>query len=78
MWSRMPLDDPIPHLSATQLRRSRRSWRSGARTMSRHSSARTRSVMEIRRGKLDRFSLETLIRYLARLGRRVELRITER
>jgi predicted XRE-type DNA-binding protein len=35
-------------------------------------------VMEIRRGKLDRFSLETLIRYLARLGSRVELRITER
>jgi predicted XRE-type DNA-binding protein len=34
--------------------------------------------MEIRRRKLDRFSLETLIRYLARLGRRVELRITER
>jgi predicted XRE-type DNA-binding protein len=35
-----------------------------------------RRVMEIRRGKLDRFSLETLIRYLARLGQRVDLRVT--
>lgn len=35
-----------------------------------------RRVMEIRRGKLDRFSLETLIRYLTRLGQRVELRIS--
>jgi predicted XRE-type DNA-binding protein len=33
-------------------------------------------IMEIRRGKLDRFSLEMLVRYLTRLGRRVELRIT--
>jgi predicted XRE-type DNA-binding protein len=33
-------------------------------------------VSELRRGKLDRFSLETLIRYLTRLRRHVELRIT--
>jgi len=33
-------------------------------------------IMELRRGKLDRFSLELLIRYLTRMGRRVELRIT--
>ena len=31
-------------------------------------------ISELRRGKLDRSSLETLIRYLARLGRRVDLR----
>ncbi|MGH7619250.1 MAG: XRE family transcriptional regulator [Gemmatimonadaceae bacterium] len=34
-------------------------------------------VLEIRRGKLDRFSLETLIRYLARLGHPAELRIRD-
>jgi predicted XRE-type DNA-binding protein len=33
-------------------------------------------VAELRRGKLDRFSLETLVRYLVRGGREVELRIT--
>jgi predicted XRE-type DNA-binding protein len=33
-------------------------------------------VSDIRRGKLDRFSLETLIRYLVRLRCRVELKIT--
>jgi predicted XRE-type DNA-binding protein len=33
-------------------------------------------VSDLRRGKLDRFSLETLIRFLARLRKRVELRIT--
>ena len=33
-------------------------------------------IAELRRGKLDRFSLETLIRYLTRLRVRVELRIT--
>jgi predicted XRE-type DNA-binding protein len=32
-------------------------------------------ISELRRGKLDRFSLETLIRYLTRLRRTVELRI---
>ena len=33
-------------------------------------------IAELRRGKLDRFSLETLIRYLTRGGKCVELRIT--
>ena len=32
-------------------------------------------ISEIRRGKLDRFSLETLIRYVTRLSRRVTLTI---
>ncbi|MGH7616800.1 MAG: XRE family transcriptional regulator [Gemmatimonadaceae bacterium] len=35
-------------------------------------------VMEIRRGVLTRFSLETLIRHAARLGMHIELRITDR
>jgi predicted XRE-type DNA-binding protein len=30
-------------------------------------------ISELRRGKLDRFSLETLIRYVSRLRRRVDL-----
>ena len=34
-------------------------------------------VAELRRGKLDRFSLETLIRYLVRGGWNVELAITK-
>ena len=33
-------------------------------------------ISDLRRGKLERFSLETLIRYLARFRRRVELLIT--
>lgn len=35
-----------------------------------------RRVMEIRRGQLARFSLETLLRYLVRVGCRIDLRIT--
>jgi len=34
-------------------------------------------VAELRRQKLDRFSLETLIRYATRLSRRVDLTIVE-
>jgi len=33
-------------------------------------------IAELRRGKLDRFSLERLIRFLARAGQIVELRVT--
>ena len=32
-------------------------------------------ISDLRRGKLDRFSLETLIRYLARLGHAVEITV---
>jgi hypothetical protein len=35
-------------------------------------------VSDIKRGKLDRFSLEALIRFLDRLGQSVELKITPR
>lgn len=34
-------------------------------------------IAELRRGKLDRFSLETLIRYATRLNRAVELTLIE-
>jgi len=34
-------------------------------------------ISELRRGKLGRFSLETLIRYLTRLQRRVDLHIID-
>jgi hypothetical protein len=33
-------------------------------------------ISDLRRGKLERFSLETLIRYLVRSRQRVELQIT--
>ena len=33
-------------------------------------------ISELRRGKLDRFSLETLIRYLTRLRYRVDITLT--
>lgn len=35
-------------------------------------------VSEIRRGKLDRFSLDRLVRYLSRLGRDIEVVTTKR
>jgi predicted XRE-type DNA-binding protein len=34
-------------------------------------------VVDIRSGRLDRFSLETLLRYLVRAGASVELRVTD-
>jgi hypothetical protein len=34
-------------------------------------------IRDICRGNLERFSLETLIRYLTRVGQRVELRFSE-
>jgi hypothetical protein len=33
-------------------------------------------IADLRRGRLARFSLETLLRFLARAGMRVELRVT--
>ena len=35
-------------------------------------------IADLRRGRLARFSLETLIRFLARAGMQVELRVTRR
>ncbi len=34
-------------------------------------------IVDIRSGRLERFSLETLLRYLVRAGARVELRVTD-
>ena len=42
-----------------------------------HVGTDARRITEIKRGQLERFSLETLIRYLARMHRVVELRITK-
>lgn len=75
----MPRVDPIPQLK-------RQAGAALAELLARWSAhdvavligTDARRVMEIRRGKLDRFSLETLIRFLARLGERVELRINKR
>lgn len=74
----MRYDDPIP-----QLKRDAGAWLAALLASWNADDAayvlgtdRSR-VAELRRGKLDRFSLETLIRYLARLRKRVELRVTD-
>jgi predicted XRE-type DNA-binding protein len=75
----MSRPDPIPQLkrdAAAELAKLLAQW--SAHDVARLICTDAPRVMEIRRGKLDRFSLETLIRYLTRLGHRVELRITER
>ena len=70
-------DDPIPELkrqAAEALVKELDGWNS-------HFMAATIGtdqprISDIRRGRLHRFSLETLIRYLTRLSQRVELHIT--
>ena len=72
------LHDPIPQLkrdAGAQLARLVAHW-NGDDAAYMLGTDRSR-VAELRRGKLDRFSLETLIRYLARMRKRVELRVTE-
>ena len=72
-------EDPIPQLkrdAATVLAEQLTGW--NAHDVAGYIGTDAPRILEIRRGKLDRFSLETLIRYLTRLGCRVELRITKR
>jgi predicted XRE-type DNA-binding protein len=72
----MPRPDPIPELkreAAAALAELLAQW--SAHDVAAYIGTDAQRVMEIRRGKLDRFSLETLIRYLTRLHQRVELRI---
>ena len=73
----MRYDDPIPSLkreAGAELARLVAGW-NGDDIAYMLATDRFR-VAELRRGKLDRFSLETLIRYLVRGGLCVELRIT--
>jgi hypothetical protein len=75
----VPTPDPIPDLkrqAGAELARLVARWNGddiGA--LLRTDRAR---VADLRRGKLDRFSLETLIRFLTRLGMHAELRIAQR
>jgi predicted XRE-type DNA-binding protein len=66
--------DPIPALKqqlGAELARALAGWRaSDVCELLRTDPAR---VSNLRRGRLERFSLETLIRYCTRLGRRVDL-----
>jgi predicted XRE-type DNA-binding protein len=71
--------DPIPQLkrdAGAALAELLAEWR--AHDVAALIGTHAQRVMEIRRGELERFSLEILIRYLTRLGCRVELRINRR
>lgn len=71
--------DPIPDLKrevAAALAELLAPW--GAHEAAALLGTHAQRIMEIRRGKLERYSLEMLIRYLTRLGRRVELHVTPR
>ena len=73
----MPRNDPIPELkrqaaAAIVALLDGWSWQNAAALIGTDQPR----VSDLRRGKLDRFSLETLIRFLARLHQRIELRIT--
>ena len=74
----MPRVDPIPELKrqcASALVALLAEW--NAHDIATYIGTDQPRISDLRRGKLDRFSLETLIRYLVRLRRRVDLSITE-
>jgi len=71
----MPRPDPIPELkraAAAALAQRTNGWASVDDVAVLLGTQRAR-VVDIRRGRLVRFSLETLLRYLVRTGARVEL-----
>ena len=71
--------DPIPDLkcsAAAALAKRLSGWASADDAAVLLGTQRAR-VVDIRTGRLDRFSLETLLRYLVRAGARVELRVTD-
>ena len=73
----MPYVDPIPELkrqAAAALVPLFARWR--AHDVAAFIGTDQPRISDIRRGKLERFSLETLIRYLTRLHHRVELQIS--
>lgn len=74
----MPRADPIPELkrcAASALVELLDGW--NAHDVASLIGTDQPRISDLRRGKLDRFSLETLIRYLVRLRRRVDLKITD-
>ena len=71
--------DPIPELKrlvADEIRRRMDGWRTADIAV--HLGTDQPRLSDIRRGKLDRFSLERLIRYVTRLRCRVEVRVIDR
>jgi predicted XRE-type DNA-binding protein len=74
----MPYVDPIPELkaqAARELVKLLEGWNS--QFVAAEIGTDAPRISDIRRGKLQRFSLETLIRYITRLKMRVELRVVE-
>ena len=70
--------DPVPDLKrllADEIRRRIEGWRTADVAV--HLGTDQPRLSDIRRGKLQRFSLETLIRFATRLRCRVELRVTD-
>ena len=70
-------DDPIPALKQQlggELARLLDGWRASDICDSIGTAA--ARISDLRRGRLERFSLEALIRYLARLRRRVDVVVT--
>ena len=75
--SRMRHDDPIPELkrdAAAKLVAQIQHWNATVIAVSMRTDQ--PRISDLRRGHLDRFSLETLIRFLARLDCTIELKIT--
>jgi hypothetical protein len=78
-YALMARRDPIPELkraAASALAKRIRAWPSAYDAAVLLGTQRAR-VVDIRSGRLDRFSLETLLRYLVRAGASVELRVTD-
>ena len=75
----MTRPDPIPELkraAAAALAKRIGGWPSAYDAAVLLGTQRAR-VVDIRSGRLGRFSLETLLRYLVRAGARVELHVTD-
>jgi hypothetical protein len=79
MFALMARADPIPELkrlAASALAKRISGWASVYDAAALLGTQRAR-VVDIRSGRLTRFSLETLLRYLVRAGARVELRVID-
>ena len=75
----MPVADPIPALkreAGAELARFVAGWNSD--DIGTYLGTDRSRIADLRQGRLDRFSLETLLRFLARAGLNVELRLTRR
>jgi len=78
-YALMARADPIPDLkraAAVALAKRVSGWASAYDAAVLLGTQRAR-VVDIRCGRLERFSLETLLRYLVRAGASVELRVTD-